>query len=73
MVLPSLTAAGYLFPPAATSETLNPNFGRINATLWQASSFYDAMQVDLAKRVSRVVSTASFFRSASTAQSTQAR
>jgi hypothetical protein len=32
--------------------TLNPNFGRINATLWQAHSFYDAMQVDVAKRVS---------------------
>ena len=31
---------------------MNPNFGRINATLWQANSFYDAMQVDLAKRVS---------------------
>jgi hypothetical protein len=31
---------------------VNPNFGRINATLWQANSFYDAMQVDLAKRVS---------------------
>ena len=29
-----------------------PNFGRINATLWQANSFYDAMQVDVAKRVS---------------------
>jgi len=32
---------------------LNPNFGRINATLWQANSFYDAMQVDVAKRMSR--------------------
>lgn len=32
--------------------TLNPNFGRIPATLWQANSFYDAMQVDFAKRVS---------------------
>lgn len=30
---------------------LNPSFGRINATLWQANSFYHAMQVDLAKRV----------------------
>ena len=41
--------------PAATGcpwPTLNPNFGRIPATLWQANSFYDAMQVDLAKRVS---------------------
>ncbi len=34
------------------SSKINPNFGRVNATLWQANSFYDAMQVDLAKRVS---------------------
>ena len=34
------------------SSKLNPNFGRIDATLWQGNSFYDAMQVDVAKRVS---------------------
>ena len=34
------------------SGTLNPNFGRVDGTLWQAHSFYDAMQVDVAKRVS---------------------
>jgi hypothetical protein len=42
---------GFL-PTGALSPKLNPNFGRINATLWQANSFYDAMQVDVAKRVS---------------------
>jgi hypothetical protein len=48
--------AGFL--PAGTqanpigSSKLNPNFGRVNATLWQAGSFYDAMQVDVAKRAS---------------------
>jgi hypothetical protein len=52
MVLPTLTSAGYVFPPASTSTTLNPNFGRINSTLWQASSFYHALQADVAKRVS---------------------
>jgi hypothetical protein len=31
---------------------LNPNFGRINGTLWQANSFYHALQVDVAKRMS---------------------
>jgi hypothetical protein len=31
---------------------INPNFGRINGTLWQANSSYHAMQVDVAKRVS---------------------
>jgi hypothetical protein len=34
---------------------LNPNFGRINSTLWQANSFYDALQADMTKRVSRGV------------------
>jgi hypothetical protein len=52
MVLPTLTLAGYVFPPIATSQTLNPNFGRISAMLWQANSFYDALQVNVTKRVS---------------------
>jgi len=55
MVLPTLTPAGYLFPPAATSQILNPNYGRISGTLWQANSFYDALQVDVEKRVSHGV------------------
>jgi hypothetical protein len=53
MVLPTLTPTGYVFPPTATSQTLNPNFGRINSTLWQANSFYHALQADLTKRVTR--------------------
>jgi hypothetical protein len=55
MVLPTLTPAGYVFPPISTSQTLNPNFGRINSTLWQAGSFYDALQADIAKRISHGV------------------
>jgi hypothetical protein len=55
MVLPTLTPAGYVFPPASTSQTLNPNFGRIDSTLWQANSFYDALQADVAKRISHGV------------------
>jgi hypothetical protein len=39
-----------VFP--ADGQTLNPNFGRIDSTLWQANSFYHALQADLAKRVS---------------------
>ena len=52
MVLPTLSPAGYQWPNPASSTVLNPNFGRLMATLWQANSFYDAMQVDVAKRVS---------------------
>jgi hypothetical protein len=42
-------------PTGCPWPRLNKNFGRINATLWQANSFYDAMQVDIAKRVSHGV------------------
>ena len=55
MVLPTLTPSGYVFPPVSTSQTLNPNFGRIDATLWQASSFYDALQADITKRMTHGV------------------
>ena len=52
MVLPTLTPAGYLFPPAATSQKLNPNFGRISGTLWQAGSSYHALQAVMTKSLS---------------------
>jgi Carboxypeptidase regulatory-like domain len=39
-------------PTGCPWPVVNPNFGRINSTLWQANSMYDAMQVDIAKRVS---------------------
>src|SRR5437016_2986021 len=55
MVLPELTPAGYLFPPKADSQKLNPAFGRITGMLWQASSFYDALQVVITKKVSHGV------------------
>jgi carboxypeptidase family protein len=55
MVLPTLTPAGYLFPPAANSQKLNPNFGRITGMLWQANSFYHALQVVITKDVSHGV------------------
>ena len=51
MVLPTLTDAGYVFPATSVSHTINPNFGRLNSTLWQTSSFYDALQADVAKRI----------------------
>jgi hypothetical protein len=56
MVLPTeLTPAGYVFPSPDTSSTLNPNFGRISATLWQASSSYHALQAVIAKSLSHGV------------------
>src|SRR2546425_3602748 len=52
MVLPTLTSAGYLFPPASSSQKLNPNFSRVTGMLWQANSFYNALQMVITKRVS---------------------
>jgi len=52
MVLPTLTPAGYLFPPVSSSQKLNPNFGRVTGMLWQANSFYNALQTVITKRVS---------------------
>jgi Carboxypeptidase regulatory-like domain len=49
-------AAGFL--PTGTqsnpvpSQTVNSNFGRISAILWQANSFYDALQANVTKRTS---------------------
>jgi hypothetical protein len=51
-VLPTLTAAGYLYPVLGSSKPLNPNFGRISGTIWQASSSYNALQAVVTKTVS---------------------
>ncbi|PYR85425.1 MAG: hypothetical protein DMG18_06155, partial [Acidobacteria bacterium] len=55
MVLPAFTSAGYVFPPASSSQKLNPNFGRVTGMLWQANSFYNALQMVITKRVSHGV------------------
>jgi hypothetical protein len=52
-VLPTRIAAGYLYPGNGT--TLNPSFGRISGTLWQASSSYHALQAVLTKSLSHGV------------------
>ncbi|HUX66662.1 MAG TPA: carboxypeptidase regulatory-like domain-containing protein [Terriglobales bacterium] len=46
-VMPTPTPAGYLYPPAATSQRLNPNFGRINGIMWNADAYYEALQATL--------------------------
>jgi len=52
MVLPTLTPAGYLWPsPAGSGTVVNPNFGRIDVSLWNSNSFYHALQLQLRKQV----------------------
>ncbi|MGH9519153.1 MAG: TonB-dependent receptor domain-containing protein, partial [Terriglobales bacterium] len=46
-VMPALTSAGYVYPPAASSQRLNPNFGRISGITWNADGYYNALQTSL--------------------------
>lgn len=45
IVMPTLTAAGYLWPSSSTpADRLNPNVGRIDRLDWTAASSYHALQ-----------------------------
>jgi hypothetical protein len=53
IVLPTLTSAGYLWPsPAGSGTVLNPHFGRMDYTDWGSNSFYDALELQIQKRMS---------------------
>jgi hypothetical protein len=54
-VLPVKTAVGYLWPDAATSARINPNFGRISGLMWQADSYYHAVQTQARRKLRRGV------------------
>ena len=52
-VLPTLTSAGYLFPnPIGSGKPLNPNFGRIDRTVWDNPSSYNGLALLLQKQMS---------------------
>jgi len=54
IVLPTLTKGGYLWPsPSGSGTRVNTNFGRIIGAFWQGDSFYDALAVQVKKRISR--------------------
>ena len=58
---PGITCAAGFLPNGTQanpipSSKINPNYGRINGTLWQANSIYHAMQVDVAKRAGHGIS-----------------
>jgi hypothetical protein len=53
IVLPTRTPQGYLWPsPVGSGQILNPNFHRIPATLWNSSSIYHGLQLQVSKRMS---------------------
>jgi hypothetical protein len=54
IVLPTLTSQGYLWPlPVGSGTRLNLNAGRITAGLWTGDSYYDALEVQIKKKIAR--------------------
>ena len=51
LALPTKTSAGYLWPVDAS--IINPNFGSIRGMFYKGSSSYNALELQLAKRMSR--------------------
>ncbi len=55
LVLPTKTSAGYVWPfdsSGAPLATLNPNFGSIRGMFYEGHSYYNALEAQLAKRMS---------------------
>jgi hypothetical protein len=51
MVIPTHTSAGWLWPAHSTiKDRINPNFGIIRGMMWNTSSRYDALQLNVQKR-----------------------
>lgn len=54
IVLPKVTDSGYLWPsPIGSGGPVNPKLGAIRFLDWGGSSFYDALQLGIVKRMSR--------------------
>jgi hypothetical protein len=54
LVIPTPTSAGYLWPsPVGSGATINPNFGEMQGLMYAGSSFFDALEVGIQKRMSR--------------------
>jgi hypothetical protein len=53
IVIPTLTSAGYLFPRSEDSPArINENYGSIRGMFYEGQSYYNALEVQLAKRMS---------------------
>ena len=65
LVIPTKTSAGYVWPQldingnltsgpnaGSAASTINPNFGSIRGMFYQGRSYYNALEVQLAKRMS---------------------
>lgn len=53
LVIPTLTSQGYLWPsPIGSGTLLNPNAGAILGMVWGGTALYDALEVQVTKRIS---------------------
>ncbi len=57
IVLPAAhTSAGYFWPtPSGSGARINPNAGQIVGLLWNGSSFYDALQTNVIRRMTKIL------------------
>jgi hypothetical protein len=54
IVLPTLTSAGYIWPsPQGSGKRINPNFGDIRTMFYDGTSNYNALVLQLTKKLSR--------------------
>ncbi len=54
IVFPNLTPQGYLWPsPTGSGTRLNLNSGRITAAFWEGNSIYDALQIQVKKKIGK--------------------
>ena len=52
IVFPTVTPQGYLWPsPVGSGQKVNPNVGRLPASVWDGSALYDALQTQVTKRM----------------------
>ena len=73
LALPIKTSAGYLWPP--NDANINPNFGSIRGMFYQGRSYFNALETQLAKRMShgfQVQGTFTWGRSIDTSSATVA-
>jgi hypothetical protein len=53
LVIPTLTSAGYLWPvPTGSGTRINPNFGSVRGMFYEGRSYYDALELQVSKRMS---------------------
>jgi hypothetical protein len=76
MVIPTLTSAGYLFPKSEDNPSrINENYGSVRGMFYEGQSYYNALQAQLAKRMShgfQVQGTFTWGRSIDTSSATVA-